>query len=111
MGLRQLDGMSFVVMNSRWGFCKDKDDQGNLWLGLPILKELAAHKQIPNDTDRRDGGQSLQSSTIPESGFERREMTTYGPRTNPFALFGSAMRFDALPDIRTGKWGAQSLSR
>ena len=67
VGLRRLDGMSFVTMNSSW-FCKDKDDQGNLWLGLPILKELVAHKQTPNVPSDAMEAQSSQSSTIPGSG-------------------------------------------
>jgi hypothetical protein len=85
--------MSFVAMNSSW-FCKDKDDQGNLWLGLPILKELVAHKQLPNDTERRDGGPIIAIFHHPREWFNASEITTYGSRTNPFAYL--ARRCDLM---------------
>ncbi|HEY6343278.1 MAG TPA: metallophosphoesterase [Bryobacteraceae bacterium] len=93
VGLRRLDGMSFVAMNSSW-FCKDKDDQGNLWLGLPILKELEAHKQIPNNADRPDGGPIIAIFHHPREWFHASEIITYGPRTNPFTYL--ARRCDLM---------------
>lgn len=75
IGMRSLGGISFVAMNSSW-FCKGKDDQGNLWLGLPLLKELEAHKQIPYHGDIRQGGPFVALFHHPREWFNANEITT-----------------------------------
>ena len=93
IGVRSLGGVSFVAMNSSW-FCKGKDDQGNLWLGLPFLKELEAHKQIPSHSDIRQGGPFVALFHHPREWFNASEITTYGTRPNPFVYL--AQRCDLM---------------
>jgi Calcineurin-like phosphoesterase/NACHT domain len=47
-GVRHIDGVRFVSMNSSW-FCRDKTDTKNLWIGLPLLRHLEAAGQWPKD--------------------------------------------------------------
>ena len=46
VGQRMLRGLRFVTLNSAW-FAKDDHDNGKLWLGLPHLKNMEAHHQLP----------------------------------------------------------------
>lgn len=46
VGERGLDELRFVVLNSAW-FAKGDDDEGKLWVGLPHLRYLEAHGQLP----------------------------------------------------------------
>ena len=45
-GVRVLDGVRFVSMNSSW-FCRDNTDHQQLWIGIPLLRHLEASNQWP----------------------------------------------------------------
>ncbi|GFZ82611.1 hypothetical protein GCM10008018_30530 [Paenibacillus marchantiophytorum] len=44
-GVREIYGLRFVVMNSSW-FCRDNNDRGNLWIGLPLLQLMNSLNQL-----------------------------------------------------------------
>jgi hypothetical protein len=46
VGQRALADLRFVVLNSSW-FSKDNEDKARLWFGLPHMKYLEAHQQLP----------------------------------------------------------------
>jgi hypothetical protein len=47
VGYRSYRGGNFVAYNSAW-FSKGDDDQGKLWIGLPQIKALERHGQLPS---------------------------------------------------------------
>lgn len=49
-GIRIIDKFRFIILNSAW-FSRGKEDCGNLWIGLPLIKLLDANDQITNDDD------------------------------------------------------------
>lgn len=52
-GQREMLGLRFLILNSAW-FCRDNDDLGKLWLGLPQLEVMNANGLItkPNRYDQ-----------------------------------------------------------
>jgi hypothetical protein len=49
-GVRHIDGVRFVCMNSSW-FCRDETDSKKLWIGLPLIRHLEATGQWPKDDE------------------------------------------------------------
>ena len=47
MGVRDVRGVKVIVGNSAW-YCRDGDDRGRLWLGLPLLQAMSAADQTPD---------------------------------------------------------------
>ncbi len=45
VGVRNLLGLQFVVLNSAW-FCRGDEDKGRLWIGLPQLELMQSHGQL-----------------------------------------------------------------
>lgn len=45
VGVRLVEGLKFISMNSAW-FAKDDKDKGKLWLGFPHLKYLEGRDQV-----------------------------------------------------------------
>lgn len=45
VGERLVDDIRFVTINSSW-FCRDGDDRGKLWMGLPQLRDLETQGQL-----------------------------------------------------------------
>jgi predicted MPP superfamily phosphohydrolase len=46
VGVRQIDDLRFVVLNSAW-FAKDNEDKNKLRIGLPHMKFMEANDQLP----------------------------------------------------------------
>ncbi len=77
-GVRVLDGVHFVCMNSSW-FCRDNTDHQNLWIGLGLLRHLEANGQWP---DR--GVPCVGLLHHPREDFNVNEIHAYGNRPNTY---------------------------
>lgn len=77
-GVRVLDGVHFVCMNSSW-FCRDNTDHQNLWIGLTLLRHLEANGQWP---DR--GVPCVGLLHHPREDFNVNEVHAYGNRPNTY---------------------------
>jgi hypothetical protein len=77
-GVRCLEGVRFVSMNSSW-FCRDKKDSKHLWIGLPLLRHLEAKAQWPKEAEPCIG-----LLHHPREDFAQNEITTYTNRLNTY---------------------------
>jgi hypothetical protein len=77
-GVRVLDGVHFVCMNSSW-FCRDKTDHQNLWIGLRLLRHLEANGQWPEQ-----GIPCVGLLHHPREDFNVNEIHAYGNRPNTY---------------------------
>jgi hypothetical protein len=77
-GVRVLDGVRFVSMNSSW-FCRDNTDHQQLWIGIPLLRHLEASNQWPK--------QDIPCMVLlhhPREDFNPQEIHAYGNRPNVY---------------------------
>jgi hypothetical protein len=77
-GVRVLDGVRFVSMNSSW-FCRDNTDHQQLWIGILLLRHLEASNQWPK--------QDIPCIGLlhhPREDFNPQEIHAYGNRPNVY---------------------------
>lgn len=77
-GVRCIDGVRFVSMNSAW-FCRDNSDTQKLWIGLPMLRHLEAAGQWPL-ADKP----CISLLHHPREDFNPNEITAYSSRPNTY---------------------------
>jgi len=53
VGKRTINDICFIALNSAW-FSKEGDDKGLLWIGLPHLKYMESHGDLPNLKEKHD---------------------------------------------------------
>ena len=78
IGVRVLDGVRFVCMNSSW-FCRDNTDHQQLWIGIKLLRHLEASAQWPK--------QDIPCVGLlhhPREDFNPNEIHAYGNRPNVY---------------------------
>jgi hypothetical protein len=49
-GIRDIDSLRFVILNSAW-FCRGDKDKDKLWLGKPLLEKMAVNEQLIDKDD------------------------------------------------------------
>lgn len=67
VGSREIDGIQFIACNTAW-FSWEQNEQGNLWLGLEILRSLENKRQLVSEGT--DAGEKL-SITLMHHGTEK----------------------------------------
>jgi hypothetical protein len=77
-GVRVLDGVRFVSMNSSW-FCRDNTDHQQLWIGIPLLRHLEASNRWPKPDIPCIG-----LLHHPREDFNPQEIHAYGNRPNVY---------------------------
>ena len=83
VGQRSSQNIQVVAYNSAW-FCKGDDDKGNLWVGLPHLRVMESHEQIPRPDHLRESPITIALIHHPKEWFHEAETQTYGNRPNTF---------------------------
>lgn len=53
-GVREILDLRFIGLNSAW-FCRGENDNGNLWLGLELMKVMQAEGQLKSEENYNNG--------------------------------------------------------
>ncbi|PET17059.1 metallophosphoesterase family protein [Bacillus thuringiensis] len=83
IGQRNIHGIKFIVLNSAW-FCRNKEDSGKLWIGLPQLELMQAHNQIIQPEEYGEGIMSIGILHHPQSWLHVEEQNTYEERPSTY---------------------------
>ncbi len=83
VGQRSFQNIRVVSCNSAW-FCKGDDDKGKLWIGLPQLKFLESHRQLPRSDQLKEWPVTIVLMHHPKEWFHEAETQAYGNRPNTF---------------------------
>ncbi|MCK9211602.1 MAG: metallophosphoesterase, partial [Ignavibacteriaceae bacterium] len=83
VGVRELLGLRFVVLNSAW-FCRGDEDKNKLWIGLPQLELMNSKKQLLNETNYDDENILLAIMHHPDNWLNANEINSYGGRPNTY---------------------------
>lgn len=75
-GQRDIKGIKFIVLNSAW-FCRDNEDRGKLWMGLPQLELMQASNQIIQPYEYGQGSISIGVLHHPSGWLHDEEQNTY----------------------------------
>jgi hypothetical protein len=81
VGQRQLLGVRFIVANSSW-FCKDNDDKGKLWVGLPQLRFMEGKDQMPLLSEGGDFMPTVALLHHPHEWLRDEEIHSFANRQN-----------------------------
>jgi len=81
VGLRQLNDLRFIVLNSCW-FSKDDKDEGKLWIGQPFLKYLDAEDQLPLIESHQSVPVTVALVHHPPNWYHQDERRVSGSRPN-----------------------------
>jgi len=76
IGQRDIHGIKFIVLNSAW-FCRDNEDRGKLWMGLPQLELMQANNQIIQPYESGQGSISIGVLHHPIGWLRDEEQNTY----------------------------------
>lgn len=76
-------GVCFVVVNSSW-FSKDDDDDRKLWIGLPLLRVMEAHNQLPLCDRSVNQQRTVALLHHPRESLHPDEIHAYSQRPNSF---------------------------
>lgn len=78
-GVRSISGLNIVVLNSAW-FCRDREDRGKLWLGLPQLQLMVSNGQLFPKGDFDTAPLTLAVVHHPKEWFSDEDQHTYDNR-------------------------------
>lgn len=83
VGVRLVEGLKFISLNSAW-FAKDDKDKGRLWLGFPHLKYLEAQGQIKLIHGKPGLPVTIALLHHPKEWLHEAEMQVWETRQNPW---------------------------
>lgn len=78
-GVREIEGLNFLVLNSAW-FCRDNNDRGKLWIGLPQLQLMASQGQLFRKEDYDKAPLTLAVVHHPKGWLNDGDQGTYNER-------------------------------
>lgn len=93
VGVRTVCGIRFVVANTAW-FCRDNEDKGKLFVGLPLLEVMAAAGQLTPLTEASGAEFTVGVLHHPETWLSDDETASYEGRAA--AYYFLADRCDVL---------------
>jgi hypothetical protein len=93
VGQRAHEEISFIALNTAW-CCKDDEDKGRLWLGLPQIRHLEARGLFVHQAGRSGLPITVTLFHHPKEWLNVSEYTAYQPRPNTFDYM--ALRSDMV---------------
>ena len=90
-GSRTSGKLNVICINSAW-FSKDDDDQGKLWLGLPLIKHLEVNNQLPHHNTRKELPVTIALLHHPREWLHEYEIHAYSNRKNTFDYLAERCR-------------------
>ncbi|OPG98846.1 hypothetical protein B2I21_11030 [Chryseobacterium mucoviscidosis] len=76
VGRREELGLNIIILNSSW-FCRDNNDRGKLWLGLPQLQLMVASNQLPKKDELDKSPITISLVHHPKEWFNDADQHTY----------------------------------